>query len=569
MSPRAKKSAAAVAGPPSSVAPQRRVSFKRRAGQDALIRGVFDHRICAFVARRQYGKTTTAADIALLKMMAILNHTVVFGSVKLDLGREITRKEEQRAAAAEQQVVTDARELRSAFGIAGRVVGGDMKLDTFDSRSGKSIAEVGDDDYVELYENSRLEFRLYHNRGSYSRTKVVALTPSTVGETGDLILDEVGRVKKFMDVWEAVEPIIASNPMFRCLFTTTPPPDDNHYSFELLAPPIGYDPAPNPAGNWYRSEMGIWVLRLTDDDAYLDGVPLYDNDTGKPISPDEARARATNKEAYDRNYKCKFVLGGTSACSLMALDSAQTRGKDTCRYFHVTDDSDFVDGLAWLAENIADDARVGCGYDPATTEKKTSNPSSFSVVERKGVDVIARAVFTWKTGDDDLHLERILLILQAIRSRPSGRRAVALYFDATNEKLFARRCQRELRGEVPVKLIVFSNTVKVPESEEPITVKQYLATRMLSVLNDNLLTLPAARYVREDWRLVRKEKGLLFWEPDSDGKHADTFCSTALGSDAAKSKGGHVEAEACGFGSKSTDGRPGNFDRPNHDDDEN
>ncbi len=550
-----------------AIAPRpRRATLKRRAGQDALIRGVFDHRVCAFVARRQYGKTTTAADIALLKMMAAVNHTVVFGSVKLDLGREITRKAEQRASAAEQEVVRDARELRAAFNVAGRTVGEGMKLDTFDTGSGKSIAEVGDDDYVELYENSRLEFRLYHDRGRYSRTKVVALTPSTVGETGDLILDEVGRVKKFKDVWEAVEPIIASNPLFRCLFTTTPPPQDDHYSFELLAPPFGYAPPINPAGNWFRSELGIWVLRLTDEDAYADGIPLYDNDTGAPISPEEALKKATDKDAYLRNYRCKFALGGTSACGLMALDTAQSRGKDSCRHFPIRDDSDFDAGVKWLAENLDDDARTGAGLDIATTEKKTSNPTSVSVVQRKGVDLITRAIFTWKSCDDEIQLERIRRILVAIRSRPSGRKAVALFQDGTNERLFAKRVWRELRGECPVRTIVFSNTIKVPESPEPITMKQYLGTRILSALDDNLLTLPAARYVREDWRLVRKEKGALFWEPDGDGKHADTFCSTGLAAEAVKSKGGKVEAEAVAVGQSAPAASGGDFNRPHHDD---
>jgi len=62
---------------------------KPRAGQIEFERGVDLHRVTGLVARRQYGKTTIAARIALKKMMRIPGHTVVFGSVKLDLGREI------------------------------------------------------------------------------------------------------------------------------------------------------------------------------------------------------------------------------------------------------------------------------------------------------------------------------------------------------------------------------------------------------------------------------------------------------------------------------------------------
>jgi len=111
----------------------------------------------------------------------------------------------------------------------------------------------------------------------------VALNTSTVGETGDLITDEVGRAKQFKEVCEAIEPIIASNPEFRWLLTTTPPPDDTHYSFELLAPPVGLELPVNPKGNWYRSDLGVWVLRLTANDAFADGVPLYDGDTGTAV----------------------------------------------------------------------------------------------------------------------------------------------------------------------------------------------------------------------------------------------------------------------------------------------
>jgi hypothetical protein len=42
-------------------------------------------------------------------------------------------------------------------------------------------------------------------------------------------------------------------------------------------------------------------------------------------------------------------------------------------------------------------------------------------------------------------------------------------------------------------------------------------------LDDNHLWLPSERYVREDWRLVKKEKGQFVCEPDSDGRHGDTF----------------------------------------------
>ena len=254
--------------------------YKARAGQVAFEKDIDLHRISAFLTRRQYGKTTNAARIALKKMMRTAGHTVVFGSVKLDLGREIVRKESEQMSKAFQLVTASAAsakmELELADGQTGKIL---KPEDMVNKRLAKDRSQsITAADFAELYESQRLEFRLHHSKTIYSRTKVVALTPDAVGETGDLILDEVGRVKKFREVWEAVKPIISSNPDFRCLLTTTPPPDDTHYSFELLAPPPGWNREPNPAGHTYRTESGVFVRMVTAWDAAADGVLLYDDD---------------------------------------------------------------------------------------------------------------------------------------------------------------------------------------------------------------------------------------------------------------------------------------------------
>jgi hypothetical protein len=189
-------------GEPIAEAPEMNQKFKVRAGQKEFERGVDEHRVAGLLARRQYGKTTIASRIALKKMMRHAGHTVVFGSVKIDLGREIVRKE--------------AEAMQRAFAMmAASVKGGGLLQAADAARSVKGTEkqpEFSADDWAEIYEACRLEFRLWHDRTTYSRTKVVALNASAVGETGDLILDEVGRVKNFRDVVEAVMPIIASNP---------------------------------------------------------------------------------------------------------------------------------------------------------------------------------------------------------------------------------------------------------------------------------------------------------------------------------------------------------------------
>ncbi|HEX4085909.1 MAG TPA: hypothetical protein VHY22_13430 [Chthoniobacteraceae bacterium] len=486
------------------------MAFRVRSGQQEFERGVKRHRVSGLLARRQFGKTTIAARIALFKMMKTAGHTVVFGSIKLDLGREIVRKE--------------ADALQKAF----RLMASNAQLQMVNGQTGKALpAALSADDFAELYEATRLEMRFYHSDSVYSRTKVVALTPDAVGETGDLILDEVGRVKNFRDVLEAVMPIIASNPEFRVIYTTTPPPDDTHVSFELLAPPIGAELPVNPCGNWYKSELGVWVLRITAEDAYADGVALYDDDTGAAITPAESRARAFDKDAWDRNYGCKFVMGGTSACGLMQLDTAQRRGIGECQFFSVGSDAEFDLAMTSIASKLGS-GPVGGGWDLATTTKATSNPSSFSIVEGRGVEKIFRGIINWKTADPDVALERATKAVQMVAARKEGGPMRRLCIDATNERYFAKTAKKELSGLIQVDLVIASETIDLPGSE-PMTMKQYLGGILVAELDDNHVLLPPDRYVREDWRMVRKEKGEFVCEPDASGRHGDTFDGAKLG----------------------------------------
>jgi hypothetical protein len=496
---------------------------KVRAGQAEFERGVDRHRIAGFLTRRQYGKTTLAARIALKKMMRTAGHTVVFGSVKLDLGREIVRKESEAIHRAVQAMADGA-------------MADQIRL--VDSKTGKA-APVGDDDFADVYEAQRLEFRLYHSRSVYSRTKVVALTQDAVGETGDLILDEVGRVKNFRSVWEAVKPIISSQPSFRCILTTTPPPDDSHYSFELLAPPVREEFPVRPEGNWYRSDLGVQVLRVTAYDAHADGIPLYDDDTGKPISPEDSRRKDPDKDAWDRNYAVMFVFGGTAACGLLALNSAQSRGIGICRLIVIDVDSDVDDGLAWLREHLGP-GPVGLGLDLATTESESSNPTSITVMERSGSEFSGVLTLVWKTRDPAIATDRIRRTVQAVRDARPGNPPRRLAIDATSERYFAVQLQRELAPLIPVELVISSETVEQPGGEK-ITKKALLGSQYIAELDDNHLTLAPDRYLRDDHRLVRTDRGSYTTTLGPNGEHGDTFDSHKLALHALTSTSGALE----------------------------
>jgi hypothetical protein len=500
-------------------------AFQIRSGQREFERGIDKHRITGFLTRRQYGKTTEASRIALKKMLRIPGHDVVFGSVKLDLGREIVRKESAAMQKAFAVLAAQAKEANTLLQLAA---------------NGKEINEqLNPDDFAELYEACRLEFRLKHSNTVYSRTKVVALTPDAVGETGDLILDEVGRVKKFREVWEAVKPIISSNPNFRCLLTTTPPPDDTHYSFELLAPPLNANFKVNPNGNWYRSDLGVWVLRVDAWDAAADNVPLYDDDNGSPITPDQSRQRDPDKDAWDRNYGVKFVIGGSSAIGLLELDTAQRRGVGQCQFFQISDDLDFDNAIAWLKKNLGEN-KVGIGVDWASSQKEGTNPTSVTVAEQDGLDIIQRAVLIWKTNNPDIQRDRLKQIVLAIRARPVGGSARRLCQDATGQQLFCKDVQKHLSGLIPVENVIMSETVELPGYDTSVTKKTWLGDLYVSQFADNRITAPPERYYREDHRMPKKIKGYYVCEPASDGKHGDTFDSGKLASHALNSKNGAI-----------------------------
>jgi hypothetical protein len=522
--------------------------LKMREGQRQFFRLVDEYRLLAFLARRQYGKTTTFARIALKKMMKTKRHTVIFGSAKINLSREIVRAE----AFIIQSAITEASSA------ALRIV---------DTTTGKTPDKtLSTDDFAELFEAQRLEFRYYHDRTNYSRTKVVALTPDAVGETGDLMCDEIGRVRNWREVWEAVSPIIASNPAFRLTLATTIPPDDTHFSYEQLVPQVGTEFQPNAKGNLYESEMGVIVHRVDAWDAYQDGLPIYDMKTGEPLDPDESRRREHDKEAWDRNYGLRFIVGGSSACGLMQLEVAQRRGIGHTAFFKIETDDDLRTALIWLIDNMS--ARpVGIGIDPATTTKQKSNPTALAIVEDHVSEQIARAVFVWKTNDPKIADERIDMIVAAVAARKSlGGRARGMCIDATNERYWASATRDRLASAMPVDLIVGSEAHEEPGIER-MTMKQFLGNRLTGMLDDNKLTLPPDRYIREDFRLVKKDRGQLVCDPDIDGKHGDTFDAVKLASFALHS-GGPPEAGATQVGAAISHHRrtPG-FWTPDHTDD--
>lgn len=280
--------------------------------------------LLAWIVRRQGGKSYSLGITGLDWMMESIC-TVIFASAALRLGTENILKE----AEVWRKVTEELRRLAAAGG---------FRLTCDADNDAGELLDV--DAIADLFEHQKLETKIWHSNSTYSRSMVVAPNPNTaVGWTGHVVLDEVGRMPDFRDLFEAMEPIVSSSQNYRVRMATTPPPDDAHYSYELLAPPPELEGKfkTNPRGNYYTSRAGILVHRVDAWDAHAAGIPLFDLKTRQPLTPEEHRANSVDKQAWDRNYGCAFIKGGTSALSTTAIYHAQAAGMSECTGIHVTD----------------------------------------------------------------------------------------------------------------------------------------------------------------------------------------------------------------------------------------
>jgi phage FluMu gp28-like protein len=163
-----------------------------------------------------------------------------------------------------------------------------------EGRGGKSRGAVV------LADNFRMEVRVRRG-GETGRIKVLAANPRTArGFSGDLILDEFAFHEDSEAIWEAVEPILASNPDFQCRIASTG--NGRHNMFYRMANGVGSND-----GTLFQNPNGFMVSRVTRTAAYGMGVPIFDlKGRRASVTPEFARAQAMDKRAYDQNYECVF-----------------------------------------------------------------------------------------------------------------------------------------------------------------------------------------------------------------------------------------------------------------------
>lgn len=202
---------------------------------------------------------------------------------------------------------------------------------------------------------------------------------------------------------------------------------------------------------------------------------------------------------------------------------------------------------------------LGLGLDLATTEKKTSNPSSVCVTERVGALYVERLVLNFKTAREEVTRAIMQVIFEDLNR--AKMRPLRLCVDASNERFFAQRVQGQFTKYCPVALVVMGENLEWKGEE--LSYKDVLTNLYLNTYDDALMRTPNARWLEEDRRLLKKRKGTFDADETADGKHADSFTSGMLARWALEGRGrAELTAVAVGQGIGATKGVPAGLRNP-------
>lgn len=183
---------------------------------------------------------------------------------------------------------------------------------------------------------------------------------------------------------------------------------------------------------------------------------------------------------------------------------------------------------------------LGIGADLGTTAKKTSNPSSITVMERARGLYMQRLVLRFKTANEEVFIALLQCIFDDLRARSLKARRMGL--DASSEVYFAQGVKKQFIGYCPIDLIKGGETIQ--RGAEKFSYKVLLGNLYSSTFEDALMAGPDEKWWRDDQRRVHREKGSFVSESGENGEHGDTFDSGKLAYWALESGTGRAEATA-------------------------
>lgn len=353
------------------------------------------------------------------------------------------------------------------------------------------------------YDGMRFEIKIAIG-DQVGRIKVLAANPRTArGFSGDLILDEFAFHEDSRAIWEAAEPIISSNPDFLCRISSTGNGRMNMF-YQLI------------------SEGRIPYYRVRRSDAWASGeLKIYSAIDGREITPDEARAEASDKRAYDQNYECTFEDESMPLLTHELISAAE-------RVSGIA-----VDRQVWSVDAIQRMQRatgpLECGWDFA----RNRDMSVIVVMERQGQ--IRREIA-------ELIMENMRTPQQHAQARivcemPTFRR---MEIDMTGNGLGAFEYLEDEFGSERIGGVNFASTEPVSDriraegrKAPTARVTEIMATDMLSAFEDRTIEIIAGdAELRDDLRKPEKVTspgGRVSIAASRDGRgHADRFWARAL-----------------------------------------
>lgn len=526
---------------------------RRKYEQVALVAVRQTRQIVLFWARR-CRKSTTLGSIAFDEMSGDPGRTVIAASASLLLGKELVGM--TLSATEQAEIVTlEAAALRTVFEAGAENKG--LQFKVADAAKDKLLEGLTASDFAGLYKSSNMEMRLYFDRTKYSRLKIIAPNPATArGWGGTVLRDEAGYTPANLEneLRIATKPIMDTDATFKLIYACNLCPDDRHPFFEMTMPPPDMVFKPNADGNFYRGQNGILIHRVNLADAYAAGHVLFD-DRGRPLTLAEFRSLPGNKLGANISYDLVHESGGSAAVDLIALLTSQRRGAGQCAFIFADDDVDWRRACD-LLRALLTGGKVGIGFDVASTTGELSNPSSITVTEMIGTERKQRLVCAFKSKKRVLMVERLTDVIRIVRERREGGSARRLCIDASNERLAAEEIRDDLRGMIPVELVIAGLSIHPPGYTEPTNYKTYQNDLYATAINDNRYSLPPDEYIKFDHRLTVKDRGIYNCAVDNDGRHGDTFDSGKQAEWALVSKGDTVttaipaqtgEVQECGL----------------------
>ncbi len=278
---------------------------------------------------------------------------------------------------------------------------------------------------------------------------------------------------------------------------------------------------------YFVSRGGFKVSRVTRTMAHSMGVEIYDSQTREPITPEQARAQALDKAAYDQNYECSFADESLALLTHELISAAEC---DEDGVAEICEQNWTLDALELMRQAKSP---LYAGLDVG----RKVDLSVITVLERVGTIFWVRGLLRMK----DMRLPDQEERLQQLRQ---CRQVRQICIDMTGLGLGLFEYAQRTMGEHMISGINFSSSVSATHvireegrNREKVRVTEAMAMELLRVYEDRRIRQPRDWQLREDLRRpgkVTSPAGRVSIAATRDGAgHADHFWSLALALEAA------------------------------------